>query len=298
MADLKISQLTGATTPLAGTEVLPIVQSSSTKKVAVSDLTAGRTVSMSSLNVAPGASNTLLLGADETNSSTGTAAGIYNSATAGTSVFYEYHLGSGYTTSGQYIQSSRLVESTANLSWSAGHSAGGGIHRWYVNDTLRMSLDGSGNATLSTGNLIQGTAAKGINFTANTPAAGMTSQLLNWYEEGTWTPTITAYSGTITTVGSVAGSYTRVGRLVTLSGSFVITTNGTGSVLLQVSSLPFAGSGATVSAFSGSGQCTTTGKAQSVQYSPTAAKIYLADYDNTYSGADGRSFIFSVTYEV
>jgi len=44
MADKKISALTGATTPLAGTEVLPIVQSSSTVKVAVSNLTAGRTV--------------------------------------------------------------------------------------------------------------------------------------------------------------------------------------------------------------------------------------------------------------
>lgn len=33
MADLKISQLTGASTPLAGTEVLPIVQSGSTVNV-------------------------------------------------------------------------------------------------------------------------------------------------------------------------------------------------------------------------------------------------------------------------
>lgn len=39
MADLKISQLTSASTPLAGTEVLPIVQSSTTKKVATDDLT-------------------------------------------------------------------------------------------------------------------------------------------------------------------------------------------------------------------------------------------------------------------
>jgi len=38
MADLKISQLPAATTPLAGTEVLPIVQSGTTKQVAVSDL--------------------------------------------------------------------------------------------------------------------------------------------------------------------------------------------------------------------------------------------------------------------
>jgi hypothetical protein len=38
MADLKISQLTSATTPLAGTEVLPIVQSSSTKKVSIENV--------------------------------------------------------------------------------------------------------------------------------------------------------------------------------------------------------------------------------------------------------------------
>lgn len=51
MADLKISQLTGATTPLAGTEVVPLVQSGATKKVAVSDLTAGRAVSGASFAV-------------------------------------------------------------------------------------------------------------------------------------------------------------------------------------------------------------------------------------------------------
>jgi hypothetical protein len=49
MADKKISALTGASTPLAGTEVLPIVQSGSTVKVAVSDLTAGRATSVLSL---------------------------------------------------------------------------------------------------------------------------------------------------------------------------------------------------------------------------------------------------------
>jgi hypothetical protein len=49
MADKKISQLTGATTPLAGTDVLPIVQSSTTKQVSVANLTAGRAVSASSL---------------------------------------------------------------------------------------------------------------------------------------------------------------------------------------------------------------------------------------------------------
>lgn len=43
MADVKISGLPASTTPLAGTEVLPIVQSTATKQVSVANLTAGRT---------------------------------------------------------------------------------------------------------------------------------------------------------------------------------------------------------------------------------------------------------------
>lgn len=50
MADKKISQLTGASTPLAGTEVLPIVQGGSTVKVSVANLTAGRTVDATTVN--------------------------------------------------------------------------------------------------------------------------------------------------------------------------------------------------------------------------------------------------------
>lgn len=38
MADLKISQLTTATTPLTGAEQVPLVQSSATKKTTVNDL--------------------------------------------------------------------------------------------------------------------------------------------------------------------------------------------------------------------------------------------------------------------
>jgi len=54
MADKKISALTSATTPLAGTEVLPIVQSGATVKVAVSDLTAGRAISATQLTLSTG----------------------------------------------------------------------------------------------------------------------------------------------------------------------------------------------------------------------------------------------------
>jgi hypothetical protein len=50
MADLKISQLPAASTPLAGTEVLPIVQSGSTVQVSVNNLTAGKAVSASTVS--------------------------------------------------------------------------------------------------------------------------------------------------------------------------------------------------------------------------------------------------------
>jgi hypothetical protein len=54
MADVKISALPAATTPVAGTEVLPIVQSTTTKKLAISDLTPG----LSIIQVAKGGTGT------------------------------------------------------------------------------------------------------------------------------------------------------------------------------------------------------------------------------------------------
>lgn len=44
MADVKISGLPSSTTPLTGAEVLPIVQSGTTKQVSVTNLTSGKTV--------------------------------------------------------------------------------------------------------------------------------------------------------------------------------------------------------------------------------------------------------------
>jgi hypothetical protein len=98
---------------------------------------------------------------------------------------------------------------------------------------------GVGNLLMGTGNVTQGTAAKGFNFTANTPAAGMTSQLLNWYEHGTWTPN---QGGGLTVVGAFtsSGTYTRIGRQVVVNGVF----NGATSIAVvaggtMTSNLPF-----------------------------------------------------------
>ena len=55
MADKKISQLSSASTPLTGTEVVPVVQSGSTLKVSINDLTAGRTVPVGGVSFAASA---------------------------------------------------------------------------------------------------------------------------------------------------------------------------------------------------------------------------------------------------
>jgi hypothetical protein len=207
MADKKISQLTGATTPLAGTEVLPIVQGGSTVKVAVSDLTAGRAVTALSLT----AGSTPVYGV------TFPIAGSvgFPRQSAGPSYAFGFdHEAAAY---GQM----RLMSSTTSSNT--------------LNKVI-LAFNQNGDVNLSAGNLIQGTAAKGINFTANTPAAGMTSQLLNWYEEGNWTPEVSGF-GTVSYVTQF-GKYTRIGNLVTITGKLHFT-GASGSSAVSITGLPF-----------------------------------------------------------
>lgn len=102
----------------------------------------------------------------------------------------------------------------------------------------------TGDQTLSTGNLVIGTAGKGIDFSA-TPGTG-TSELLNDYEEGAWTPTLVASTTDFTSVsyfgGAVEGRYTKVGNLVTVQGSMRTTaiTVGAAAGDLCIGGLPFA----------------------------------------------------------
>jgi hypothetical protein len=62
MADQKISQLTAATTPLAGTEVVPLVQSTTTKKVSIDNITKGRIVNALSFDTDIAAAGVTLSG--------------------------------------------------------------------------------------------------------------------------------------------------------------------------------------------------------------------------------------------
>lgn len=98
----------------------------------------------------------------------------------------------------------------------------------------------SGNQTINNGNLIVGTSGNGVDFSANTNAAGMTSELLTWYEEGTWTPAIDGETTSPTVTYTLQyGVYTRIGRIVNFGCQITLSAISGGSGNVFVTGLPF-----------------------------------------------------------
>ena len=80
----------------------------------------------------------------------------------------------------------------------------------------RFAIDTSGNATVNSGNLVIGTAGKGIDFSATGDGSGTdTSELFDDYEEGTFNLTLPENgSGNQTVTNNPAGRYTKIGGFV------------------------------------------------------------------------------------
>jgi hypothetical protein len=158
-------------------------------------------------------------------------------------------------------------------------------------------LIGKTSATANGGDLQVST---GITFPA-TQVAASDVNTLDDYEEGTWTPAVTSITGTITTVGAVAGTYTKIGRSVTVSADVTITTNGTGATGIYIAGLPFIGNQTTVTFYAMNG-FDRNGLALAGEYNPGGGggngRINFYKYDGTYPGADGKRFIISSTYNV
>ena len=228
----KISALTSATTPLAGTETLPIVQSGATKQVSVANLTAGRSVSVANLT------NSALTSGRITYATTGGLLTDNSGWTYGIdNVKLTYSGPTSYIATNSTASNNFLF--TAGASNCQLSSPNGYDIVLITAGSTKLTVSNSSDVTVNLGNIVQGTAAKGVNFTANTPAAGMTSQLLNWYEEGTWTPADASGAGL--TFTSVTAKYTRIGRQVTATAVFTFPTTAS-AVQSQISGLPFAAS--------------------------------------------------------
>jgi len=158
--------------------------------------------------------------------------------------------------------------------------AGGGV------DILKVERDNY-NTTIA-GNLVIGTASKGIDFSAAADVASgesTASSTLDDYEEGTWTPTVESSGGSVTCSSCSAGQYTKIGRQVIVHFQFTLTNSSSGSGTLKITNLPFsvnANSGAVI----GAGRILDLGQTINVGHFTSTHQIGMFKYNGNYAGTD------------
>ena len=79
-------------------------------------------------------------------------------------------------------------------------------------------------------------SSKGIDFSATGDSSGRTAELLDDYEEGTWTPTLPS-GGTVSSVGNAR--YTKIGRFVHVGAYFAMSAITNNSSTFYIGGLPY-----------------------------------------------------------
>ena len=134
----------------------------------------------------------------------------------------------------------------------------------------------------------------GVAFLA-AQSASSDANTLDDYEEGTWTPTVTAETGTIGATTVISTAYTKIGRLVSVTFDIKIDAVGTGSAGLKVS-LPFSPSLGQQTCGAGREYINTGKMCQVPRFDNTNVLVYF--YDNsTVIGLNNR-VMCSYTYFV
>ena len=145
-------------------------------------------------------------------------------------------------------------DSNGDLNIVQDNPAAGGKIEFYTGGAARVSMQSdklrpanNEGMTLGTSGLRWGDVyTSGINFAHTSDASGMSNELLDDYEEGSWSPDIVISNGT-SVVSSFAwrtGKYTKVGNLVHCT--FAMGLNGINSgSSLRLGGIPFAPAGIT-----------------------------------------------------
>ena len=147
-------------------------------------------------------------------------------------------------------------------------------------------------STISVGNTTPATTGAGITFPA-AQSASSDANTLDDYEEGTWTPTITAETGTYTTVTS-SGSYVKVGNAVTVRVRVDIGNNGTAATRMRIAGFPFAAVNTT--AISGATREDQAAGTCFIASSIGTTTIVVNRYDAVYGLGTGFGFTLCITY--
>jgi len=111
---------------------------------------------------------------------------------------------------------------------------------------------------------------------------------------GSFTPTVAATSGTITTLGTVSGYAFYLGDMVWVEYSIAITTNGTGASALTAT-LPATAATGAVSVLNGR-SIAVGGQQLQGRIASGGTVVTIWTDDNTYPGADGETIVLSGWY--
>lgn len=106
----------------------------------------------------------------------------------------------------------------------------------------RMRIDDAGHVTIQDGNLVVA-SGHGIDFSATANSSGtMTSELLDDYEEGSFTPVLEQSTANPTNIvySYQRGKYTKIGNVVTIWFDFNLTSFTAGNGRFRVGDLPFS----------------------------------------------------------
>ena len=156
-----------------------------------------------------------------------------------------------------------------------------------------LELKKNKDVKIHDGNLIIGTSGHGIDFSATGNSSGtMSSELLDDYEEGTWSPIFSTNTAGASgqSYGTQRGRYTKIGRIVHCSFDVALSTKGTfGGTYVTLGGLPYSnleagncGGSMTIGYYSGfnlPASCSTI-----TSYNSTANVYIMTPRDN--AGAD------------
>ena len=111
----------------------------------------------------------------------------------------------------------------------------------------RARITSTGNVQIANGNLVFSTSGTGIDFSATDDGGTTTpNELLDDYEEGTWTPSFTGLTGA--SYDTQDGVYTKVGNLIYCECRVKLSNTGTASgAALQITGFPYNSSSSLVS---------------------------------------------------